>query len=198
MASDRIIRWGVLGCAAVRAVFHRARRRPLMNSPGPQIAKKDIPAIKAAPHSTCRAVASRDVAKANSFAKVALLRRYRPCMSSFARSSQEFEIPVAYGSYEELLTDKDIDAVYIPLPTFLHKEWTIKAARAGAFSDRRQLSACLLSDTQSWIRQACDMREADDTEAGGPEGDDGRVREAQSVSCLGRCFVLFERCLILR
>jgi predicted dehydrogenase len=43
----------------------------------------------------------------------------------------ELEIPTAYGSYEELLADPEIDAVYIPLPTSLHHRWVIAAARAG-------------------------------------------------------------------
>lgn len=40
-------------------------------------------------------------------------------------------IPKAYGTYGELLTDDDIDAVYIPLPTTMHLEWVVKAAEAG-------------------------------------------------------------------
>lgn len=40
-------------------------------------------------------------------------------------------IPKAYGSYEELLSDAEIDAVYIPLPNHLHVEWAIKAMAAG-------------------------------------------------------------------
>jgi len=37
----------------------------------------------------------------------------------------------AYGAYQSLLDDTDIDAVYIPLPTVLHVEWVLKAAKAG-------------------------------------------------------------------
>jgi predicted dehydrogenase len=47
------------------------------------------------------------------------------------RAAKKLGIPQAYGSYEELLGQKDIEAVYIPLPNHLHVEWAVKALRAG-------------------------------------------------------------------
>ncbi|CAM3804334.1 Gfo/Idh/MocA family protein [Marinicrinis lubricantis] len=71
-----------------------------------------IPGIQQSQTGEVYAVASRDASKAMAFA-------------------EELGIPKSYGSYEELLADADVDAVYIPLPNHLHKEWTIKAAEAG-------------------------------------------------------------------
>jgi predicted dehydrogenase len=45
--------------------------------------------------------------------------------------AREFGIPKAYGSYDALLADPEIDAVYVPLPNELHKPWVMAAADAG-------------------------------------------------------------------
>ena len=45
--------------------------------------------------------------------------------------SKEWEIPRAYGSYDALLADDEIEAVYISLPNTMHCEWSIKALEAG-------------------------------------------------------------------
>jgi xylose dehydrogenase (NAD/NADP) len=43
----------------------------------------------------------------------------------------QFGIPRAYGAYEDLLADPEVDAIYNPLPNSLHREWTVRAAAAG-------------------------------------------------------------------
>lgn len=71
-----------------------------------------IPGIKQSRTGVVAAIASRSEEKAQ-------------------QAAEDMGIPKAYGSYEALLADPEIDAVYIPLPNHLHKEWTIKAAEAG-------------------------------------------------------------------
>ena len=46
-------------------------------------------------------------------------------------AAQRLEIPRAHGSYEALLADPEVDALYIPLPNSMHREWTTRAADAG-------------------------------------------------------------------
>jgi len=73
---------------------------------------KVIPGLRRSSRSELVAIASRDAAQARAVADA-------------------LDIPRAHGSYQALLDDPDIDAVYIPLPNHLHAEWTIAAARAG-------------------------------------------------------------------
>jgi predicted dehydrogenase len=74
--------------------------------------KKVIPAMQASNFSEIAAIASRNLAKAE-------------------RAAEQLGIAKPYSSYEELLADPGITAIYNPLPNHLHVEWTIKAARAG-------------------------------------------------------------------
>lgn len=53
------------------------------------------------------------------------------CLEKARAAARDFGFERAYGSYEGLLGESDIDAVYIPLPNALHAEWTIKAAERG-------------------------------------------------------------------
>src|SRR5881397_3862430 len=76
------------------------------------INRKVIPGAHASPKVDLVAVASRDQARADEYAKI-------------------WEIERAYGSYEALLADPEIEAVYISLPNTLHCDWSIKALEAG-------------------------------------------------------------------
>jgi predicted dehydrogenase len=76
------------------------------------INRKVVPATRAADRCEVVAIGSRDHARAEAAASA-------------------FGIARAYGSYEEVLADPEVDAVYIPLPNDQHEPWTIAAARAG-------------------------------------------------------------------
>ena len=83
------------------------------------IARKNWGSIWFANNSTLNAVGSRSTERAQNF--IDECQAQRPFHAP----------PRAIGSYDELLAADDIDAVYIPLPTALRKEWVIKAANAG-------------------------------------------------------------------
>ena len=91
-ASAVTVRWGVLSTARINRKF--------------------LDGVAGSDAAEVLAVASRDPARAQDYA-----RRAR--------------IPRAYGSYEALLADPEIDAVYVPLPNALHLEWTVAALQAG-------------------------------------------------------------------
>jgi predicted dehydrogenase len=73
---------------------------------------KVTPGIMKSPHSTVTAIASRDLARAR-------------------EAADQLGIAKAYGSYDEMLADPEIDAVYNPLPNHLHVDLTLAAAAAG-------------------------------------------------------------------
>ena len=74
--------------------------------------KKVIPAMQKGEFCEISAIASRDLEKAK-------------------QAAETLKIPKFYGSYEELLNDSEIEAIYNPLPNHLHLEWSKKAAEAG-------------------------------------------------------------------
>ncbi len=74
--------------------------------------QKVIPAMQRGRHSQVVAIASRSLEKAR-------------------QAARELGIPRAYGSYEELLEDPEVEAIYNPLPNHLHVPWTVKALQAG-------------------------------------------------------------------
>src|SRR2546428_11237789 len=73
---------------------------------------KVIPAMQRGEWSEVVAIASRDAENAR-------------------RAAASLGVPKAYGSYEELLADPDVEAIYNPLPNHLHVPWSIRAAEAG-------------------------------------------------------------------
>lgn len=74
--------------------------------------QKVIPAMQQGGLTEVAAIASRDIGKAQ-------------------QAASKLGIPRAYGSYEELLADAAIEAIYIPLPNHLHVPWSIKCLQAG-------------------------------------------------------------------
>jgi predicted dehydrogenase len=77
-----------------------------------RVNRRLIPAMRAARRSALVAVASRDAARVGDYAR-------------------EWDIPTAHSSYDALLRDPSVDAIYVPLPNAVHVEWTLRALDAG-------------------------------------------------------------------
>jgi predicted dehydrogenase len=96
---------------------------------------KVIPGIQRAEHCDVVAIASRDLAMAE-------------------RVAAELAIPTAYGSYEALLADSNVDAIYVPLPNHLHAAWSIAAIEAGKHVLCEKPLAMTVRDAERMIEAA--------------------------------------------
>ena len=94
-----------------------------------------VPAMSASEHAEVVAIASRTKDRAEVAAR-------------------SLGIPTAYGSYTELLADPDIEAVYIPLPNFLHVEWVLAAAAANKHILCEKPMAITATDAQLMVDAA--------------------------------------------
>jgi predicted dehydrogenase len=108
------IRWGVLGVASIAV-------------------RKVIPGMQKGAFSEVAAIASRDLAKAQTAAR-------------------DLGLAKAYGSYEALLADPEIDAIYNPLPNHLHVPWSIKAAEAGKHVLCEKPVGCNAGEAEDLVR----------------------------------------------
>jgi predicted dehydrogenase len=97
---------------------------------------KVVPGMRTSPRSEVVAIGSRDEARARA-------------------AAAELGIPRVHGSYEALLADPEIDAVYIPLPNHLHLEWTLAAARAGKHVLCEKPLALTAADAERMV-EACE------------------------------------------
>jgi predicted dehydrogenase len=108
----RILRWGLLSTARINRSL--------------------IPPLKSSARNRLVAVASRNMDKAQAYAR-------------------EWDIDLTFGSYEAMLASPDVDAVYISLPNSLHAEWSIKALRAGKHVLCEKPFATTLADVDAMI-----------------------------------------------
>ncbi len=95
-----------------------------------------LPALRASASAELVAIASRDPARAEAEAVRFGARR-------------------SYGTYEGLLRDPDIEAIYIPLPNALHREWTLRAAAAGKHVLCEKPLACTAMEARE-MAEACE------------------------------------------
>ena len=95
--------------------------------------RKVLPAMQQGHYSEVVAIASRDLNKAR-------------------EAAAQLGIPKAYGSYDELIADSGIDAIYNPLPNQLHVPWTIKAAEAGKHVLSEKPLSLTVAEAESLLR----------------------------------------------
>ena len=91
-----------------------------------------IPAMQQSELCDVRAIASRDVRRAT-------------------EAARSMEVPIAHSSYEALLADPDIEAIYNPLPNHLHVEWSIRALEAGKHVLCEKPLACSAAEVRPLI-----------------------------------------------
>ncbi len=119
------VRWGLLSTANINQAL--------------------IPAIRESARGKLIAIASRNLKKAEEYAK-------------------KWNIPSAFGGYEEMLSSGEIDAVYIGLPNHLHAEWTIKALQSGVHVLCEKPLSTSLEDAEAMINTSqetgCALAEA--------------------------------------
>ncbi|RMG98840.1 MAG: gfo/Idh/MocA family oxidoreductase [Chloroflexi bacterium] len=99
------------------------------------INRRLIPAIRASARGELVAVASRQRETAESYAT-------------------KWNIPHAFGSYEELLASDEVDVIYNPLPNHLHAEWSIRAMKAGKHVLCEKPMALTLAEVDAMIETA--------------------------------------------
>ena len=103
------------------------------------IAQKNWKGIRNSGNATVTGVGSRDFEK---------------CREFIARCQAEApmeKMPRAFGSYDEVLASADVDAVYIPLPTGIRKEWVLKAAAAGKHVICEKPCAATVADLEEML-----------------------------------------------
>jgi predicted dehydrogenase len=110
-----------------------------------QIARKNWKAIRNTGNGTVVAVASRNAGRCREF--------ITHCQADAPMETT----PQAFDSYEQLLASKQVDAVYIPLPTGLRKEWIIRAAEAGKHIVCEKPCAISVTDLREMI-ETCRRR----------------------------------------
>jgi predicted dehydrogenase len=98
--------------------------------------KKVIPAMQKSMYCDVIAIASQNIQKAEA-------------------TAAQLGIPQAYGSYEELLADPGIEAVYIPLPNHLHVYWSIKALEAGKHVLCEKPISLTCADAERLLKVSC-------------------------------------------